>query len=83
MVSGKCNSQEEKSVASFIANEALYYRQDQGCSFKSDPRWVVSPGEEKRPRPATKLLIRVLKKGLTRSKLKLKELYENEKFKNK
>ena len=62
MVPGKCNSQEELSDrkswiprASVIATEALYFRQDYRCSFKSDPRWVISPREEKRLRPATKL----------------------------
>ena len=43
-----------------MAKEALNYRQDRRSSFKSDPRWVVSPGEEKRPRLATKLLLKTL-----------------------
>ena len=41
----------------FIAKEELYHRQDHRCSFKSDPRSVVRPGEGNRPRPATKLLL--------------------------
>ena len=55
--------QELKSAASVIAKEALNYRQDRRSSFKSDPLWVVSPGEEKDLRPATKLLLSALIKA--------------------
>ena len=55
--------QEQKSAASVIAKEALNYRQDCHSSFKSDLRWVLSPGEEKRPPPATKLLLSALIKA--------------------
>ena len=44
-------------IFTFIAKEELYHRQDHRCSFKSDPRSVVRPGEGNRPRPATKLLL--------------------------
>ena len=36
--------QELKSGASVIAKKELNYRQNHRSSFKSDPRWVVSPG---------------------------------------
>ena len=60
---GVVRPQELNSAASVIAKEELYHRQDHRCSFKSDPQWVISLGEEKRPRPATKLLLSVLIKA--------------------
>ena len=59
MVPGKCNSQEKLSDRSVIAKEALNYR----ASFKYDLLCVFSPGEEKRPRPTTKLLLSALIKA--------------------
>ena len=45
-----------ESAANVIVNEALSYRQDCRSSFKYDLQCEVSPGEEKNPQHATKLL---------------------------
>ena len=71
MVPGKSNSQEELSdCRSWIPRQVLQLRrhcryivQLPGAplySLKSDPWWVISQWEEKRPRPVTKLLLSAL-----------------------
>ena len=41
----------------YVSMEALSYRQDYHSSFKYYLQCVVSPGEEKDPRPDTKKLL--------------------------
>ena len=69
------------SPASVTAKEELYHRQDRRCSFESDPRSVVGPGEANRPRHATKLLLSAIIKAEPAVDLKMKKLYEDENFK--
>ena len=56
---GDLRPQDQKSVASVIAKEALHHP----SSFKSDLRCVVSPREEKNPPLNAKLLLSALIKA--------------------
>ena len=69
--------QDQKYPASVIAKEALSYHQDYSSSFKYGLRCVVNPGEEKDPRPDTKLLLSATIKAYPTQNLKLKSQYEN------
>ena len=51
------NGRRQGSAPSVISMEALSYRQDYHSSFKYYLQCVVSPGEEKDPRPDTKKLL--------------------------
>ena len=69
--------QKLNSPASVTAKEALSCRQDYRCSFKSDPRSVVRPGEANHPRPNTKLLLSTIIKASPAVNLKIKKIYED------
>ena len=58
-----CLAAEAEFPGKCLAKETLSYRQDRRCSFKSVPQSVVRPGEAKRPRPNTMLLLSALIKG--------------------
>ena len=84
MYAGKCNSHEKLSDRRIrhlrqvlLAKEAMSYHQDRRCSFNYDLPCLVSPCEEKDPRPDT--FAKCNRKSLTRSKLK--KQYENVKKK--
>ena len=87
----KCNSMEELSDR-WIRNpqQVIKLRRrcptariTAACSFRYDLRLIVSPGEEKDPRPNTKLLLSVIIKVYPSQNLILKKQYENVNLKKK